>query len=559
MANKKRTNSLKTSLKTLRQINGFDGTDKLPVNVNRKLLDQCSDIIQEFIDNDKSFPTKTIKSKSKPQKRQVSKIKKSKNKVTKNKSSKPNKSPRKIKAKRNISKKNIQSLNSTNMISNNGYPCYPTTFPCFRSCGPINCPKNKLPMPRDLWYRIIYSQIIEQQLGNEQSIISKNRSVTHLHSSSKRKHKEENKSNTKNSFQQQTMNATSSSISTKIIKLDVNNIEYISETLPLDVEYKHNQSGVIDSKVDFKDNHETNLSTQSAHAELINRSKIRRGVSADATFELSSLQPKQSVNDIPNDKSTTVSSTVSEHPLFNQLVEYYNLHDISRLELLKRLDRRLIHIRQTLEKMSSNDIEIKLKYKRDALVKKRQTPVQSLTKDERIAMAELELNVYEYVKILDEPSLKCFHSNSINEYEIEQLAVDSVLPVGKSVITFERSASTFNTVHPPAISQSAALLSISTQFSEQIEKSTSWNHPLLPTLMNMFEHLTPWRKVQIHKQLARRYEHICKKTKQFNKTQLNAPLEQAENIPQPTDDDLLRAAELKLSLFELEQEQIQRN
>ncbi|CAF0970851.1 unnamed protein product [Adineta steineri] len=489
MANKKRTNNLKTSLKTLRQINGFDGIDKLPVDVNRKLLDQCSDIIQEFIDNDKSFPTKTIKSKSKPQKRQVSKIKKSKNKVTKNKSSKPKKTPRKIKAKRNISKTKIQSLNSTNMISNNGYPCYPSTFPCFRSCGPINCPKNKLPMPRDLWYRIIYSQIIEQQL------------VTHLHSSSKRKHKEENKSNTNNSYQQQTMNATSSLIPTKIIKLGVNNIEYISETLPLDVEYKNNQLDAIDSKIESKNNRikkyfifmyyfcyylksidETNLLTQSAHAELNNRSKILRGVSADATFELTSLQPKQSVNDIPNDKSSTVSSTVSEHPLFNQLVKYYNLHDISRVELLKRLDRRLIHIRQTLEKMSSNDIEIKLKYKRDALVKKRQTPVQSLTKDERIAMAELELNVYEYVKILDEPSLKCFHSNSINEYEIEQLAVDPVLPVGKSVITFERSASTFNTA-----------------------------------------------------------------------------LEQSENILQPTDDDLLRAAELKLCLFELEQEQIQRN
>ncbi|CAF4423073.1 unnamed protein product, partial [Adineta steineri] len=36
-------------------------------------------------------------------------------------------------------------------------------------------------------------------------------------------------------------------------------------------------------------------------------------------------------------------------------------------------------------------------------------------------------------------------------------------------------------------------------------------------------------------------------------------LEQSENILQPTDDDLLRAAELKLCLFELEQEQIQRN
>ena len=59
--------------------------------------------------------------------------------------------------------------------------------------------------------------------------------------------------------------------------------------------------------------------------------------------------------------------------------------------------------------MSLDDIELKLKYKRDgnnrqivclmivgefsleiALTKKRQTPVQSLTKDERIAMAERE-------------------------------------------------------------------------------------------------------------------------------------------------------------------------
>ena len=37
------------------------------------------------------------------------------------------------------------------------------SFPCFRSCGPINCPKNKLPMPRDLWYRLVYSQLVEEQ------------------------------------------------------------------------------------------------------------------------------------------------------------------------------------------------------------------------------------------------------------------------------------------------------------------------------------------------------------------------------------------------------------
>ena len=42
-------------------------------------------------------------------------------------------------------------------------------FPCFRSCGPISCPKNRLPMPRDLWYRIVYSQALEQQSGNGSS------------------------------------------------------------------------------------------------------------------------------------------------------------------------------------------------------------------------------------------------------------------------------------------------------------------------------------------------------------------------------------------------------
>jgi hypothetical protein len=44
------------------------------------------------------------------------------------------------------------------------------SFPCFRPFGRINCPKNKLPMPRDLWYRIVYSQVLEQQLGRSLTI-----------------------------------------------------------------------------------------------------------------------------------------------------------------------------------------------------------------------------------------------------------------------------------------------------------------------------------------------------------------------------------------------------
>ena len=65
-----------------------------------------------------------------------------------------------------------------------------------------------------------------------------------------------------------------------------------------------------------------------------------------------------------------------------------------------------MHTRQSIESMSSDEIEIKLKYKRDgencsnhekdpvrlrfvvALDKKRQTAVSSMTKDERVAMAE---------------------------------------------------------------------------------------------------------------------------------------------------------------------------
>ena len=43
----------------------------------------------------------------------------------------------------------------------------------------------------------------------------------------------------------------------------------------------------------------------------------------------------------------------------------YQLDDIPRLQLFKRLRRRLIHIRQAMKTMSIDNIEIKLKYKRD--------------------------------------------------------------------------------------------------------------------------------------------------------------------------------------------------
>ncbi len=83
-------------------------------------------------------------------------------------------------------------------------------------------------------------------------------------------------------------------------------------------------------------------------------------------------------NNLPSD-----SSIRFDHPLINHLFECnkkfifiiinsfdsiwsdYNLEDISRLYLFKQLNRRLKHIRQSLKIMSLNDIELKLKYKRD--------------------------------------------------------------------------------------------------------------------------------------------------------------------------------------------------
>ena len=43
----------------------------------------------------------------------------------------------------------------------------------------------------------------------------------------------------------------------------------------------------------------------------------------------------------------------------------YHLEDIPRHQLFKQLTRRLKHIRQSLKRMSSNEIELKLKYKRE--------------------------------------------------------------------------------------------------------------------------------------------------------------------------------------------------
>lgn len=74
-----------------------------------------------------------------------------------------------------------------------------------------------------------------------------------------------------------------------------------------------------------------------------------------------------------------------EHPLLNHLIECktdeqivitmmeidlfldYHLDQISRFGLCKRLHRRLLHVRQKIEDMSTNEIEIKLKHKRDGL------------------------------------------------------------------------------------------------------------------------------------------------------------------------------------------------
>ncbi|UJR25926.1 hypothetical protein I4U23_007274 [Adineta vaga] len=552
MANRKQTNDLKISLKKVRQTNWFDGIHELPINIDKELLDECSEMIQNFIDNERSLSPKPAQSKSKSRKQQAKKSKKSQIKATtklsNHKSSrqrtKSNKSQKKLQ------KKTIPPFHHTQIISTNAHSCYPSVFPCYRSCGPIHCPKNKLPMPRDLWYRIVYSQALEQQL--EDTI--------------------------------QTGDITQNN-SQKSYRID--HPGYISETLPLEIEHNHDQS--IDTTPWMSISNKT---TQSTDEEPINYPKMNSIPNPSSTtiiildnqpaiekINSSSLLPKQSMRTMSNEYSSVTSPIVLVHPLYNQLVEYYNLQDISQIELFKRLNRRLAHIRQTLKAMSSDDIEIKLKYKRDALVKKRQTPVQSLTKDERIAMTELELNVYEYVQALDGSLSKYISINNINESECKQIpSISRILPTGKSVISLQSSItpsrSTFNTnfeVQPSTVSQSAALLSTTTtQFSDKTEKCVSWNHSLLSTLMNMFEHSTSLRKAQIHKQLARRYEHICNKAPEFNMTQLQAQINskakeidlalvQNKNIHHPNEHERLRIAELELCLYELEQEQTQRN
>ncbi|CAF3807293.1 unnamed protein product [Rotaria magnacalcarata] len=572
MANKKQSNDLKTSLEKIRHTNWFDGIHKLPNNVDKELLDQCSILIEEFIKNDESLPKMTIKSAAKLLKPQVSKIKKSNIKATKIKQLKSNSTSKKLK----ISKKTNPSFHYSNITSTTGYPCYPSAFPCFRSCGPINCPENKLPMPRDLWYRIVYSQALEQQLGSGEYVVQ-NRSVVHSPSSwSKRKHKEDesitdksssnnlhrNLSNTNNSFRQQTMNTALSSASTKMVKLDIpsisykpfpmDNLEYIAETLPLKTENQHcdsqdfiyQKTASIENQINlWNTNHNKTISsTESAHAELINPPKILRGISADAAleqllpipsapsasillnrqsnfkeitsssiqFEQSQLSIEPSTNKIAKETSHVDSLVSFEHPLIHQLIENYHLADIPRPQLFKQLNRRLAHIHQTLKFMPSNDIETRLKYKSDALLKKRQTPNQSLTNDERIAMAELELNVYEYSKALDEPSSKCFRINNNNNDEFENekrqsiypllLSCDTILPVVKNTVISETSMSTFTIA---------------------------------------FEPMTPLSKAQIQKQLARRHEHICKKAKELDRIQLQAQIDskskekESESIVRP--------------------------
>jgi hypothetical protein len=50
---------------------------------------------------------------------------------------------------------------------------------------------------------------------------------------------------------------------------------------------------------------------------------------------------------------------------FDSIRSDYHLEDIPRLYLFKQLTRRLKHIHQSIKIMSLNDIELKLKYKRD--------------------------------------------------------------------------------------------------------------------------------------------------------------------------------------------------
>ncbi|CAF0858602.1 unnamed protein product [Adineta ricciae] len=585
MANKKRKNNRKASAKTVRQMNWMDDIQLLPDSIDKKLLDECSELIQNFIGNERSSPSKRVRSKSKSTKHSITNNKKVAKKGPQQKSYHQQSKTTKLKSA--LRKKNLPpSFQYSSTAFTNAYPYHTPPFPCYHSYGPIQCPKNKLPMPRDLWYRIVYSQLLEQQLmpslKRKQEEVENNRSIDDssvwhsmlrdfccLHC--RWKENLDDRSISSSPRRQQTMNAAFSSpaIATKMLILDdvqtpitkeeslfvapsksrksylINQLEYVPETLPLESEHDPSQS-----------TEKTVLSTQSAYTELPTHPKILRSLSTYAALEQipsnsNPSAPSIILHDQPTIEEsllTTAShpsqdlpkivsigdvveppSIIFDHPIYNQLVGYYQLQDVLQVELFKRLNRRLIHIRQTLKNMSSNDIEIKLKYKRDALARKRQIPVESLTKDERLAMAELQ---------------------------------------------------------PSAITQSVALISTTaTQISDKTETFLSWAHPLLSHFMNnLFEHSTSLRKIQIHKQLARRYEHICAKAKEFNTKQLQTQIHakskgsysmltikrqisyamisaliQQKTIAKPTEDQCLRMAELKLCLFELAREQSERN
>ncbi|CAF1003408.1 unnamed protein product [Adineta ricciae] len=633
MANKKRKNNRKASAKTVRQMNWMDDIQLLPDSIDKKLLDECSELIQNFIGNERSSPSKRVRSKSKSTKHSITNNKKVAKKGPQQKSYHQQSKTTKLKSA--LRKKNLPpSFQYSSTAFTNAYPYHTPPFPCYHSYGPIQCPKNKLPMPRDLWYRIVYSQLLEQQLmpslKRKQEEVENNRSIDDssvwhsmlrdfccLHC--RWKENLDDRSISSSPRRQQTMNAAFSSpaIATKMLILDdvqtpitkeeslfvapsksrksylINQLEYVPETLPLESEHDPSQS-----------TEKTVLSTQSAYTELPTHPKILRSLSTYAALEQipsnsNPSAPSIILHDQPTIEEsllTTAShpsqdlpkivsigdvveppSIIFDHPIYNQLVGYYQLQDVLQVELFKRLNRRLIHIRQTLKNMSSNDIEIKLKYKRDALARKRQIPVESLTKDERLAMAELELNVYEYAQVRDTPSIQGMPMEMINESEMHQISsVSPISPVQND--HFE--------VQPSAITQSVALISTTaTQISDKTETFLSWAHPLLSHFMNnLFEHSTSLRKIQIHKQLARRYEHICAKAKEFNTKQLQTQIHakskgsysmltikrqisyamisaliQQKTIAKPTEDQCLRMAELKLCLFELAREQSERN
>jgi hypothetical protein len=119
-------------------------------------------------------------------------------------------------------------------------------------------------------------------------------------------------------------------------------------------------------------------------------------------------QQDQSISLRSIDPSDLYASPSFEHPLLLELMQDYRLDEVPRVQLFRRLQRRLEHIRLTIRQMTAVEIDQRLQQKRNSnngsghlrlealfvivLLKKRERSIESMNNDERLTMAECKSN-----------------------------------------------------------------------------------------------------------------------------------------------------------------------